>query len=55
MSIFITLLAFDDKAIVDKAKIAIIFASTISAIVGLITLKFVLKTNNQITSLTSQD
>jgi NhaA family Na+:H+ antiporter len=55
ISIFITLLAFDDKTIVDTAKIAIIFASTISAIVGLITLKFVLKTNNQTTSLTSQD
>lgn len=55
MSIFITILAFDDKVIIDTAKIAIIFASTISAIVGLITLKFILKTNNHTTSMSSQD
>ncbi len=55
MSIFITLLAFDDKATIDSAKIAIIFASTLSAIIGLVTLKFALKTNNQTTSLTSKD
>ena len=45
MSIFITLLAFDSKAIIDTGKIAIIFASTLSAIAGLITLKFVLNDN----------
>lgn len=43
MSIFITLLAFEDKAIIDSGKIAIIFASSISAVAGLITLKFILK------------
>ena len=47
MSIFITLLAFDDKAIIDTGKIAIIFASTLSAITGLITLKFVLNSNKK--------
>mgnify|MGYP000393775753 CR=1 FL=1 len=47
MSIFITLLAFDDKAMIDSGKMAIIFASTISAIVGLITLKLVLNKNKQ--------
>jgi NhaA family Na+:H+ antiporter len=47
MSIFITILAFDDKAIIDTGKIAIIFASTISAIAGLITLKFILKPPKQ--------
>ena len=55
MSIFITLLAFEDKATIDSAKIAIIFASTLSAIIGLMTLKFVLKTNNKSTSLISKD
>lgn len=43
MSIFITLLAFDEKSITDTGKIAIIFASLISAISGLIILKLVLK------------
>ena len=47
MSIFITLLAFDDKNIIDIGKIAIIFASTLSAIAGLITLKLVLNKNKQ--------
>ena len=47
MSIFITLLAFDDKTIIDIGKIAIIFASTLSAIAGLITLKLVLNKNKQ--------
>jgi NhaA family Na+:H+ antiporter len=43
MSIFITLLAFNNKAIIDTGKIAIIFASTLSAVAGLITLKLVLQ------------
>jgi NhaA family Na+:H+ antiporter len=47
MSIFITLLAFDDKTIIDIGKIATIFASTFSAIAGLITLKLVLNKNKQ--------
>jgi NhaA family Na+:H+ antiporter len=47
MSIFITLLAFDDKSLIDAGKIAIIFASTLSAIVGLITLKLVLNSNSK--------
>jgi len=47
MSIFITLLAFNDKTIIDIGKIAIIFASTLSAIAGLITLKLVLNKNKQ--------
>ncbi len=48
MSIFITLLAFDNRAIIDNGKIAIIAASTLSAAAGLITLKLVLKSNKNL-------
>lgn len=41
MSIFITLLAFNDKAIIDHSKIAILLASAISAITGFVLLKYV--------------
>jgi NhaA family Na+:H+ antiporter len=39
MSIFITLLAFDDEALINSSKIAILVASTVAGIVGFITLK----------------
>jgi Na+/H+ antiporter NhaA len=42
MSIFITLLAFDDRAQVSIAKTAIIFASHFDAIIGLAWLNFIL-------------
>ena len=43
MSIFITLLAFDDQKHISIAKISIIFASLVSAILGLFVLNLVLK------------
>ena len=43
MSIFITLLAFDDLAIINASKIAIIVASIIAATLGLLFLKLTLK------------
>ena len=45
MSIFITLIAFDNNVNIEKAKIAIIFSSLIAALVGLIVLNFVLRKN----------
>jgi len=44
MSIFITLLAFDNQTIVNNSKIAILFASLIAGIIGFIWLKLTLKT-----------
>ena len=43
MSIFITLLAFDDHAVISGSKITIILSSLIAAIIGLIWLKLTLK------------
>ncbi|HEY0092354.1 MAG TPA: Na+/H+ antiporter NhaA [Flavobacterium sp.] len=43
MSVFITLLAFDDPQIITSSKIAILLASTIAAILGFIVLKVTLK------------
>ena len=43
MSIFITLLAFDDPAAIDISKIAIMVASLIAGLTGYMMLKFVLK------------
>jgi NhaA family Na+:H+ antiporter len=43
MSIFITLLAFDDAVVVDHSKIAILLASTIAGLIGFIWLKMTLK------------
>lgn len=45
MSIFITLLAFDDAAIIDVSKIAIMVSSLVAALAGLIWLRFTLKNN----------
>ena len=44
MSIFITLLAFDDADIVNNSKIAILIASFIAGTIGFIFLKLTLKT-----------
>ena len=44
MSIFITLLAFDDNIIIDHSKIAILLASFISGVIGFTWLKLTLKT-----------
>jgi Na+:H+ antiporter, NhaA family len=49
MSIFITLLAFDNEEYIISSKIAIILASLISGIIGFLLLK--LRTNNNTTSL----
>jgi NhaA family Na+:H+ antiporter len=46
MSIFITLLAFEQIEMIEISKFAILFASMISAIVGLIMLKIVLPQKN---------
>lgn len=43
MSIFITLLAFDEPKVIDNAKIAILIVSTLSGIVGFFWLKRTLK------------
>lgn len=48
MSIFITLLAFDDAMVINNSKLFIVIASLISGIIGLIFLKSVLKTNNDL-------
>jgi len=42
MSIFITLLAYTDQAVIDSSKIAILLASLIAAILGLLVLKITL-------------
>ena len=44
MSIFITLLAFDDVALVNSSKIAILIGSVISGVLGILFLNKVLKT-----------
>lgn len=44
MSIFITLLAFDNATIINNAKLFIIIASLLSGVVGLLFLKSILKT-----------
>jgi NhaA family Na+:H+ antiporter len=47
MSIFITLLAFDDSDLVNSSKIAILIASCMAAIIGFGTLKFTLSKSVQ--------
>ena len=44
MSIFITLLAFDNEALINSSKIAIILSSTIAGVIGLVFLKLSLRT-----------
>ena len=43
MSIFITLLAFDNPALVVNSKIAVLFSSLIAAVVGFFFLKWVVR------------
>jgi len=45
MSIFITLLAFDDLDVINHSKIAILAASLIAGSIGFLTLKWTLKSN----------
>lgn len=51
MSIFVTLLAFDDHSIINNAKLMILLASFLSACFGYIWLKETLKNNNRHTIL----
>ncbi|MBX2934272.1 MAG: Na+/H+ antiporter NhaA [Ferruginibacter sp.] len=44
MSIFVTLLAFDNETIINNAKLVILISSLIAGILGFITLKLTLKT-----------
>lgn len=44
MSIFITLLAFDNETIINNAKLVILLSSLVAGILGFVSLKFVLKT-----------
>ncbi|MEO8254739.1 MAG: Na+/H+ antiporter NhaA [Flavobacterium sp.] len=50
MSIFVTLLAFDDHHIINNAKFIILLSSLTAGIIGFIALKQNLKKNNEITS-----
>jgi NhaA family Na+:H+ antiporter len=47
MSIFITLLAFDQEAIINNAKFVILISSLIAGIIGFISLKFILPENQE--------
>ena len=47
MSIFITLLAFDQEAIINNAKFVILISSLIAGIIGFLTLKFILPENQE--------
>lgn len=44
MSIFITLLAFDNETIINNAKLVILLSSLVAGILGFVSLRFVLKT-----------
>jgi NhaA family Na+:H+ antiporter len=50
MSMFVTLLAFDDPKLVVSSKIAIMIASGVCAIIGFFWLKFILHQKNQTSS-----
>ena len=45
MSIFITLLAYGDAALINETKIAVLLASVISGVLGFVWLRFTLKNN----------
>ena len=47
MSIFITILAYDDVALINSSKIAIILASITAGLLGFLFLKFTLKNNSK--------
>ena len=55
MSIFITLLAFDNSALVNSSKTAILIGSFASGIIGFIFLKMTLKKQNDQTELSGTD
>ena len=44
MSIFVTLLAFEDITIINHAKIIILLSSLIAGVIGFVSLKLILKT-----------
>jgi Na+:H+ antiporter, NhaA family len=48
MSIFITLLAFDENELIEQSKFAIMLASLAAGIIGYITLKICFKNSNKI-------
>lgn len=48
MSIFITLLAFDNETIINNAKLVILISSLLAGLVGLMVLKLTLKANQDI-------
>ena len=47
MSIFVTLLAFDDATIINNAKLVILLSSLIAGIIGFLSLKITLKRNDR--------
>jgi Na+:H+ antiporter, NhaA family len=47
MSIFITLLAFDDQLIINNSKLVILLSSLISGLIGFFVLKYALKNSKQ--------
>lgn len=47
MSIFITLLAFNDETIINNAKFVILLSSLVAGIIGLVSLKLTLKSINE--------
>jgi Na+:H+ antiporter, NhaA family len=47
MSVFITMLAFNDESIINTAKLVIIFSSFISGLIGYIILKYALKKSSR--------
>jgi len=47
MSIFITLLAFDDADLINNAKLVILLSSVVGAVFGYVFLNATLKTHNQ--------
>ena len=47
MSIFITLLAFDDASIINNAKLVILIASLLAGLIGFLSLKWALKPANK--------
>ena len=48
MSIFISLLAFNNKEIIDSSKIAVLLASLLAGIIGYVWLRFTLKEKSQL-------
>lgn len=51
MSIFITLLAFDNAHVIDSSKIAILLSSLVAGIIGFVWLKLVLKRHSDLSAI----